>query len=796
MSIFKTPLYITGAESDANKEYFDYILYKPEFEILLNEMSEQLKHPTTIIEFKNENEYEKERTDSTRSRILFSYCCEIFRITDGSNLCTKCDRDYAYLFNNVNITDGQLKNVIDDRINTEQYFITSYDNSHACKPQFVEHQDSQCGGYLLYNCPMMGLRELIFPIMVERRILGVLFVGQIQVDTPEEKGKILEIRKQFLDTHEDVFSTYLEKYPEIKISKIKRELMRLDDPRQNKNMFDLMPDAKMPGGYIDLYKSETLPQNEYDAFVPKIFAEIELMESELSKKLAEKRKLYVESVFNEVLSENYKQIQRKLPKEDINKEDTNTEEYTKEYWDAIKGNLRNILSKLGLQYISIYAAKLPKTSNNKIEALNLVACVADNNEDEEDNLENYHSFDLKYFENIDDAGSNIHVFTTLDLDSSDTQVNENLYNCVKIIDHDNRDIFFCPVRIDMDCSVAIVIGYQKSNTLEALPTIKKLIGNGVLKLITQILPIPAFLQNVISKQNTERTFRIYRHEITQLTLSLRLINNRYLKKPKRKILYVSNKKLEDIYNDNRSSLERLNNLSQNIKILVSPFAKDKLRKEEFQIFKELLYKWKMIYKRDAHAKNIEFILPDLYLRDEQRPLINSNKEELEHLVFNLVSNAMKYSYWGTRIHIDCKALLHNPGRQCLSITDYGHEIEEGNAPYKLYYRNKQLIKNTTEGNGIGLYVAQEVAKSLDISLTHRRERVSRFNIPLMHHYIDTVDSKTDLYRKVENTYMELYESGVLEPILSKRSVFGLLTSEQILTEIDWPTYKVTFEAVI
>jgi len=784
MFVFETPKSLTGSKSNPEQLSLEYILSKSELEIELNEISDRLQHPTTIIEYKEANK----RTDSTRSRILFAYCCDVFRTVCGWKLCTLCDENHAALFRGVDITDEQFEKIIQDRINSDNHTDSRYKNNKADPPMYITHSNDSNfkKGYLKYDCPIMGLRELIFPIIIEQRILGVMFVGQIQINSLDVQEKIKNIRKQFIESNDKIFEKYQSVYPDKSNNMIIDELMRLDDPRQNKSKFDFIPDSKPPKGYINIIREAAISLGDYNKLIKKVISEIYKLERKLTKKLNKKREIYVKSIFDNISSLNYREMQQELRTEGT---------YTQEYWNKIKENLKNILPLLGLQYISIYTSNPRK--GNLIKTLDLTVCVHnDNNEKAKDDF----SFD---FQEININNENIQIYSTMELNTvkTDIKIDKNLYSCIIINGEINNtpmdrscDIFLYPVRTDIDSSVAIIIGYQENNNPEYFSDIKHLIGKEIPQLITLISLITVFLQNV----NSKRILRIYRHEISHLALGLRNNIDWYFAKPKRRIKGINDNDLIDtIYQDNSGSIQQLNYFTQNTGMMLGSYTKENLKKEEFKIFRELLFKWEKIYRDEAYTKNLEFILPETYLNDEQRPLIYSNKQRFEQLIYNLVNNAIKYSYWGTQIHIDCKTILGDSSKQCLSITDYGYGIDEGDIPYQLYFRSENTYNRNTEGSGIGLYVAREVAKLLDFTLAHKKpEKISEYNVPLMHLYLNCA-SKNDInYCKVREAHDDLDKNNELLCILSHRPRYRMLPKRQVITDITLPTYKVTFEVII
>jgi signal transduction histidine kinase len=315
------------------------------------------------------------------------------------------------------------------------------------------------------------------------------------------------------------------------------------------------------------------------------------------------------------------------------------------------------------------------------------------------------------------------------IDTDDTILNTELFNCIaspNAFPNDCKEIFFYPVKANPNASVAISIGFKLPHGEKHCDHIRLIICKEIPRVITLILLLRTFFQSEVDRENTEKTLRVYRHEISHLTLGLRNHNDK-LKPPYYSIRTYN--EIEAVYNDNLSSLEQLGYFTQNTGMLIGAFTSKELEISEVKVFKELLFKWEKMYHRDAVLKHIEFCFPFISESDSDRPLIKTDKRRLEQLIYNLVNNAMKYSYWGTKIYIDCKVIDPVNKKQCLSVIDFGHSIEEGDASYRLYYRNKDLMYKKVEGSGIGLYVAREVARLIGVEVRHKpAEKIADYNI--------------------------------------------------------------------
>ncbi|MFD2144599.1 sensor histidine kinase [Mucilaginibacter antarcticus] len=89
--------------------------------------------------------------------------------------------------------------------------------------------------------------------------------------------------------------------------------------------------------------------------------------------------------------------------------------------------------------------------------------------------------------------------------------------------------------------------------------------------------------------------------------------------------------------------------------------------------------------------------------------LNADKEKIEQVFNNLISNAVKYSPAGTPINIACQ--LKDDLLQ-VSVKDAGPGIHADELPllFDRYYRVKEVETKQISGFGIGLYLCAEIVK--------------------------------------------------------------------------------------
>jgi len=94
---------------------------------------------------------------------------------------------------------------------------------------------------------------------------------------------------------------------------------------------------------------------------------------------------------------------------------------------------------------------------------------------------------------------------------------------------------------------------------------------------------------------------------------------------------------------------------------------------------------------------------------ETEIFINADKEKLQHVISNLIGNAVKYSPINSNVLINC---FKDGGNAVFSVTDEGIGISENDLPrlFERFYRVESAQTATVSGFGIGLYLSAEIIK--------------------------------------------------------------------------------------
>ena len=132
------------------------------------------------------------------------------------------------------------------------------------------------------------------------------------------------------------------------------------------------------------------------------------------------------------------------------------------------------------------------------------------------------------------------------------------------------------------------------------------------------------------------------------------------------------------------------------------------------------------YRPEAKLKNLAF---DLKVPTSIGS-VEASRLYLKELLQNFITNAIKYTNTGT-ITLEAKK---SRGKVTVSVTDTGIGMSKTDQKhiFEKFYRSEEYRTRETSGTGLGLYVANKLAKKLDttIDMTSRLNHGSTFSITL------------------------------------------------------------------
>ena len=164
---------------------------------------------------------------------------------------------------------------------------------------------------------------------------------------------------------------------------------------------------------------------------------------------------------------------------------------------------------------------------------------------------------------------------------------------------------------------------------------------------------------------------------------------------------------------NRQMLERARLRSQSLMELVNDLlqfvrleSKKVVRKKELLDMSDIIVNTVELLKQQGASKDLVFQLD----MPEKLPLIEADRTEMEQLITNLVSNAIKYNVKNGKVIISVEPDTHYLN---IKVSDTGIGIEEESLPciFDEFYRVQGAKTRYTTGTGLGLSIVKRIVES-------------------------------------------------------------------------------------
>jgi signal transduction histidine kinase/ligand-binding sensor domain-containing protein/DNA-binding response OmpR family regulator len=234
----------------------------------------------------------------------------------------------------------------------------------------------------------------------------------------------------------------------------------------------------------------------------------------------------------------------------------------------------------------------------------------------------------------------------------------------------------------------------------------------------------AHLENEKEKELTEKKISFFTHISHEFRTPLTLIIN-----PLKELVAAkaNDKEKKDIFMVYRNARRLLSLVDQLLLFRKAESIDQHLRIEKFDIV-EACHEVYLSFGHHAISKNIDFN----FKKGSSELLIYGDKEKVEIILFNLVSNAFKYTNAGGKILL---AIKENAKDVDISVKDSGSGIPEevSNKLFESFYQAGNTDKSSQTGFGIGLYVSQKlaVAHGGRISYTSQPNTGTEFHLSLV-----------------------------------------------------------------
>ncbi len=347
---------------------------------------------------------------------------------------------------------------------------------------------------------------------------------------------------------------------------------------------------------------------------------------------------------------------------------------------------------------------------------------------------------------------------------------------------------------DTHLPYAIMIFHTNSNG-----DLSKTIVDLIRKIATNIRFELSSVLRKLSEHATKAILRIYRHEIVHQVLALRTsINNL---DPENKE-YISPEKVINIFKDCSDCLSALSFMTENIKLFTShstPIIYSVVQSSPYEtidIFKDVIYKHFAMHRELRDSKSLWF---EATGRTEVSQKLECQPRFLNLVLFNIISNAVKYAYRRTNIWFIYSISEEKHDTKILTIRNFGPEVPAGDEIYRLYYRG-HASECAETGSGIGLFISKRISEIMGVKLWHQCRRISDYNVSLMERYLEICYECEGAYKKIapsaEDIMKEitrLQSNNIYYQIVNSHQQKELnLCNDEIVSKISRPTYEVSF----
>lgn len=751
MHFFNDTKYITNLK---NRQYDpddpSYIISCDDLRLILNDICNRLKHPVTVVNVNYDScSFMDGRVDSDASYYAIRPTCRNLRIAAGEKYCMECDYYYTRYCKEL-IENG--KSLSESPV----YF------AETCKRNPPSLKNLENISYLVYDCPMLGYCEMCYPIYFKNRIIGFLVVGEILLEDKLQRRQ--EILRDFFGKQDDfedpknIFHKYVSTLKEKDNSAEFTVDCMIEEEEINIKVLE------------DFYGNETLSRadfknilcmDKFSRLEKECYKEAKLLERKLEQEWNKKKQQYFEKIVRDTRSKFNEKYNATRGSNEITYE--KVQEVFRTIWEAVI----EIKEKFSFDFCRLYD-NLPFINRKYYsEAMqNAGECPWDK--------ENRKCDFTKALLSMSQCRNSL-----------EAKGEENPLRCfqtegLRNLDGNDNVVLACENLV----AVFGVKSHYSSGTYKD-DSYLEILFHEIGKLFLHMCADLDRISALFVQQQHEKTLHMYRHECAHLAQRIQQ-NNRYYSNRER-YESLSQEKKDNVFSDINSTALLLQHLSTNIGLLLGSVKNSNIEDKYSKVdVRNEFNKWRAMFRLELRKKNLRII--NTTARVDAALTFYTHEELLGLMLYNLIDNAVKYSYWGTNIRVEV-----TPDE--VIVQNYGIGIENSNRPYDLYYRAKENIENYL-GDGIGLYSSKRVAELLCLKLSHRCERISDYNIPFVNEALNRKLSfegkNTDFDQAVKQLNQLNRREILIETDFYEDREYSNVSDEWLYKHMGEPTYCVTF----
>jgi signal transduction histidine kinase/chromosome segregation and condensation protein ScpB len=825
------------AYNSIEEKNYEYITTPDILASLAAKMGYSLNSVVTIVWNGGENEVCSSRTDEYGTSHEMRPSCRLYRryfkdLTEKKPLCDCVDNYYI----------EYLKYRLGKRETTPKK-PWCCNNEYLNELNFVE-SDTEFVGHLEYRCPIMGYREILFPIIIEDHFLGAIFIGQIiqSIDKKGVFGKNYHADFENFITNDPIYQVGLDSgiINDDRLKDIKKvrdiesnvAIKQLNSEKADNNQTEELL-------YFLTEGFQAYTKVEYEDFIEKCKRHVKELTDDINKILSENRQKYIHMNIKDIRkyadsrgnelnnSENYKHL-------------TMTEK-TQEYENTLTG-ISERLMDFGVNSIRIFGfQRVPGILSDKME---LVFSTEKGETKDEQNVHGEETLKNKAkeirkkrprfnYKKLPDSNKPQHPWRAVYCNNQDSNRHNDQEVDIKykrIYSNIKQQLDFSDLKSIVSSDDLMFVLYQgwlvvvQVGNLEQNRNIYNILLEEITSLFTSFLSRYSLLLSSFLIDKYILTLRLYRHECAHIALAINsrvkndlrhaieLIKEYKSSKIPYPVSQIQDRNLEAACGDIEADVSLIMHMADTIGILTGRITRDNLNKlehkREFRIVNDVIIKWEKAISLDyrMREKNMRIMYED-NLRDQT---ITERYRLIDLMVYNLIDNAVKYGYWGTRVNITIGTPETTKSWAFpLTIENYGYSIAESPKAYEMYYRGmpgeetSNILKEENggeddhdhvEGDGLGLYIVKTISDMLDLYINYRCEYISDYNVGLIDAYIERgSDNSLKETLKVEKALLGTRFSYMTNHIKQESISTTDISKAMLEEDIYLKTNRVTFE---
>lgn len=616
----------------------------------------------------------------------------------------------------------------------------SIEKSEIPAISFYSYDEANPGKkYICYQCPFVHLYKCAFPIYVEDTVVAVLFTGQFPVGIPTKIFPWVKLKRPASDSMPSIVFNRHFKSKQSLMNFIKQNLLPVISSFSQK-------------------AQENLLEQQEKALREKIEKQILCMEAEITSLLANMSNSFaLEDAGNMVHNQ---------------------------FWNIVSKSLAPYLEEIEANSFFVF---VDETSSVIQDAKTTYGTQLYPNVKQNSNVI------FKFHCSLEDKNENT-IYTR---DEDGSLINDNIFSYLtdqeNILTSERCDIV---IQREQFCPFAVVINYTHNAKILNKRVLQRRVLDHLKSFFLKVSQELIHLSILRSEQINKSVLRIYRHEIIH---QLQVLKHNNLFLDTKKLRETDENKLRHVAEDQRQCIHELTFITRNINVFTGKVSKQSVNIDKEQLIdvdSNIINKAISLYQRAKRDKSLWFLVQNRSANN----IIKSNQSLLDMIFFNLMSNAIKYAYSGTKIIIGFDDSNNYSRPHTISLTDFGTPVEADyhNQVFQMYFRGNNTA-DQIEGSGIGLYVANEIANILNLKLTWKSKKISDYNIPLLMRYLSTIpDIQTfphNMPQLAREEYKRLVHNKLISQVFNDEYLENPSEWNQIEIEEDLfrPTYKVTFE---